>query len=143
MTLSLEVRPFPEVSIEAVQEINEMKIRLYPAIGKKPKKAAVEIPVMLERVEPEERLISAGDLQTLETWYNYFQSERSKNCRYLLFAKSSNPAIGSGFCSSNVHFTAFLINGINEFTIVYLNRGNCIFFENPYFMILIRQLFSN
>lgn len=80
MTLSLEARPFPEVSIEAVQEINEMKIKLYSTIGNRPKKAAVEIPVMLERVEPEERLISAGDLQTLETWYNYFQSERSKNC---------------------------------------------------------------
>lgn len=124
LTLSLEVRPYPEVTAEAVQEIHDLPIKLYSAVGKKPKKSTGEIPVVMETIEPTTVNISAQNLSTIQAWYNFFDSPRAKNCKYLLFAKSDTIQVGSGFVSSNVHFSAFILHGIHEFFIVYINKDN-------------------
>lgn len=124
LTLSLEIRPFPEVSYDDILEINSFTLHMYSALGKKPKKATCEIPIVLESTEPEEVVITAENLKDLESWYNFFSSPRSKNSRYLFFAKSATADIGSGFVSSHIHFSSFLLNDINEFLIVYVNKDN-------------------
>ncbi|KAK8835913.1 hypothetical protein M9Y10_040292 [Tritrichomonas musculus] len=95
LTLSFEVRPYPEVTAEAVQEIHDLPIKLYSA-----------------------------NLSSIQAWYNFFDSPRAKNCKYLLFAKSDTIQVGSGFVSSNVHFSAFILQGIHEFLIVHINKDN-------------------
>lgn len=71
-----------------------MKIRLYPSIKKKPKEAAVEIQVMLEKVQLEKN----GTI--------IFRVSAIKISDFLLFA---NPQpIGCGFVSPHVHFAALM-----------------------------------
>lgn len=81
-----------------------MKIRLYPSIKKKPKEAAVEIQVMLEKVQLEKHGTVIFRVSTLKI------SD---------FCKSFKTSYRLWICITTCSFCS-----INEFMIVYINKDN-------------------
>lgn len=122
VNLDLKILEFDQLEEDQIDAIEPTEITILRGYGKKPKKKSGEIPVTMETTNDDKITISGHDICTNLLWYSFFASKYSKYSKFLIFAKSEEHPIGSGFISSNVHFAAYLIKGINEFLIASINK---------------------
>lgn len=121
-SLSLGIIPYIQISQDDASQLEEVDITLFFAYGKNPRKANFEITVVIEDIPQQTVSISGQNLTSVVSWYNYILNTTGIKSKYILFAKSQDHNIGSGFVSNSIHFASFLIMGIREFLLVKLNE---------------------
>ena len=119
--LDLTVLPYEEIPQDQINELDQVDIRFYFGYAKKPRKNDFKLQISLSDIESQTISISGQNLISIRTWISYISNSFQLDKPFLLFAKSAQQDIGSGFVSNHVHFASFLRMGIFEFLLITIN----------------------
>ena len=121
--LSLSIIPYQQITQEQAVQLDAVNVKFHFGYGKYPRKASFEITVIIEDIPNQYIDISGEQLTSTTALYNYILKSTGVQSKFLLFGKSRDHNIGSGFISNHLHFASFLTMEIHEFLLIKLNES--------------------